>query len=72
MTRLIEFAEFYSDKPKQQEKHAGTYLIDPGQVGAVIPKRKYTSLLVQGYWFHVAGTHEEVLRKLGFQTGQPA
>lgn len=64
MNRLVEFTEFISENPRHPERSA-TYLIDPGQVGAVVPRKKYTSIVVQGYWFHVIGDVDTVLRKLG-------
>lgn len=65
MSNLVKFTEFYSNNPKQQKK-ALTYLVDPDHVGLVVPKKNYTTLLVQGMWLHITGLHEEVLDKLGY------
>ena len=65
--RLIKFTERAAHYTFGKDPVPDTYLIDPGQVGMVLPRSDYTTLLVQGMYFHVQGTHDEILSKLGFQ-----
>lgn len=59
MTRLVKFTEAKTKKPD-------TYLIDPEQVGVVLPRKSYTTVLVQGRYFHVSDLLDVTLQKLGF------
>lgn len=62
--RLVQFQD--TDLTKREKAAGkGRLLIDPDAVNAIVVRQTYTTLSVGGHWYHVEGTHEEVLEKLG-------
>lgn len=65
--RLVKFIEKTNTYKIGKDPVPDVYLIDPEKVGLVSPRSDYTTLVVQGLYFHVQGTRDEVLSKLGFE-----
>lgn len=65
--QVILFNEIPANMTKKQiAKKQPKIQVNPDHVGAILPRSKYTTLVIQGKYFHVAHTHEEVLGALGF------
>lgn len=65
--QVILFNEIPSDMSNRQiAKKQPKIQVNPDHVGAILPRTSYTTLVIQGKYFHVAHTHEEVLVALGF------
>jgi hypothetical protein len=70
---IAKFTESVAPGRKAQAKaeakgHADTYLIDSSEVAAVMPRKHYTTLLVQGRYIHVTDLADEVCRKIGWDS----
>jgi hypothetical protein len=63
--QLVEFTEKTDTYKWGKDPEPETFLIDPEKVDAVIPHETYTTIRAGGWFFHVQGTRQEVLSKLG-------
>lgn len=68
MIGLVKFTEFVNSKREKHLAKSETYYLNPRKVSAVLPRKRYTTIVADGHYYHVIGTFAEVQHRLGAWT----
>lgn len=67
MSTLIKFNEEpeYISKKDRRSGNYPTVYVNPSHVSAVLPRKRYTTLVVSGKYVHVSHLYQDVIKALG-------